>query len=59
MIVEFVGMMGSGKSTIAHLVIQELNRRGYRCPSQEVTSNWMAESGLCNEPALEAVSKEM
>jgi thymidylate kinase len=52
MIVEFVGMMGSGKSTIAHLVIRELNRRGYRCPSQEVTAHWMAESGFCNEPVL-------
>ncbi len=47
-VVEFAGMMGSGKSTIVSLVIKELNRRGYRCPSQKQVASWMSESGFNN-----------
>lgn len=47
-VVEFVGMMGSGKSTIASLVIKELNRRGYNCPSQKQIVSWMTSSGFNN-----------
>jgi len=49
-VVEFVGMMGAGKTTIAHLVIDELQRRGYKCPSIEVTNQWKIKSGLNNVP---------
>ena len=54
-IVEFVGMMGSGKSTIASLVIEELNRRGYNCPSQKQIVSWMTRSGFnnsCESPGI-------
>jgi thymidylate kinase len=54
-IVEFVGMMGSGKSTIASLVIEELNRRGYSCPSQKQIVSWMTKSGFnnsCESPGI-------
>ncbi|HEY9675245.1 MAG TPA: hypothetical protein V6D11_27635 [Waterburya sp.] len=49
-VVEFVGMMGSGKSTITRLVLDELNRRGYQCPSQKKIVSWMAKSGFNNLP---------
>lgn len=49
-VVEFVGMMGAGKTTIARLVIDELQRRGYKCPSTNLTAEWMIKSGFNNLP---------
>lgn len=50
-VVEFVGMMGAGKTTIARLVIDELKRRGYQCPSTELVVKWMTKSGFNNLPS--------
>lgn len=58
-IVEFVGMMGSGKSTIASLAIEELNRRGYKCPSQKQTVSWMIKSGFNNSCELPGILEKL
>ncbi len=58
-VVEFVGMMGSGKSTITRLVLDELNRRGYKCPSQKKIASWMAKSGFNNLPISPGILEKL
>lgn len=58
-VVEFVGMMGSGKSTITRLVLDELNRRGYQCPSQKKIVSWMAKSGFSNLPVSPGILEKL
>ena len=58
-VVEFVGMMGSGKSTITRLVLDELNRRGYQCPSQKKIVSWMAQSGFSNLPISSRILEKL
>lgn len=58
-VVEFVGMMGSGKSTITRLVLDELNRRGYQCPTQKKIVSWMAKSGFSNLPVSPGILEKL
>ncbi len=50
MIVELVGPMGIGKSTLAKSTIQELHNLGISCPSQDMTSAWRSSVGLSSKP---------
>lgn len=50
MIVELVGPMGIGKSTLAKSIIQELRNLGVSCPSQDMTSAWRSSAGLSSKP---------
>jgi thymidylate kinase len=58
-VIEFVGMMGSGKSTITSLVIEELHRRGHKCPSQKQIVSWMNKSGFNNSPQSPGILEKL